>query len=401
MRSVRVAALLAASLLSSTAHAQYSDGKIKIGVLTDLSGQLSDNTGAGSVGAAELAIEDAGKAINGTAIELVSADHQNKADIGANQARKWFDVDQVDIIVDLPNSAVALAVQEIARDKHKIDLVSSAASSDLTGKACSPTGAHWTYDTYSLAQVTGSAMASLGYKSWFFLTSDYAFGHALERDTTAVVERAGGQAVGRVRMPANTADYSSFLLQAQSSKADSVALATAGTDTSTAIKQAAEFGLAVSGKKMVSLLMAINEVHALGLPTAKGIALTSAFYWDLDDETRAFAKRFQARRNAMPSMYQAGVYSAVAHYLKAVKAASTDAPDPVMAKMRELPINDFMTKNGTLREDGRVIRDMYLFEVKAPNESRGAWDYYKLVKMIPGKDAYRPLSASECPTIKK
>ncbi|MDE1568316.1 ABC transporter substrate-binding protein [Aquabacter sp. P-9] len=394
-----LAAAVAGLLIAAPVQAQMADGKIKIGVLTDLSGLYTDNTGTGSVLAAQMAVEDAGAKVGNTPVELISADHQNKADVGAAIARRWYDTEQVDLIVDVPNSAVALAVQAIAREKNRIVIFSSPASSDLTGKACSPVGAHWTYDTYALAQVVGRAVVAKGYKDWFFLTADYAFGHALEGDTSAVVKASGGKVVGSIKAPASTPDFSSFLLQAQASKAQVIALATAGADTQNAIKQAAEFGVTQSGQKLVTLLLAINEVHALGLKATSGIMLASPFYWDQNAETRAFAKRFFERHKAMPSLYQAGVYSAVSHYLKAVQAAGTDSALTVMAKMRDLPINDFMTKNGKLRIDGRAIRDMYLFEVKAPAESKAPWDYYKMVATIPGDEAFRPLAGSPCPLV--
>ena len=400
MAAAFASALLASIVVPHAAHAQYSDSKVKIGILTDLSGQLADSTGAGSVVAAEMAIEDFGPIVD-VKVEMISADHQNKADIGAALARKWYDVDGVDAIIDVPNSAVALAVQQITKEKNRIAIFSSPASSDLTGKACTPNGIHWTYDTYALAHVTAETVVAGGQKNWFFLTSDYAFGHALERDTSSVVEANGGKVWGSVRMPANTPDFSSFLLQAQSSKAEVVALATAGLDTQNAIKQAAEFGLPQSGKSMVALLLAISEVNALGLHVTQGIRLTSPFYWDMNDVSRAFAKRFFEKRKAMPTFYQAGVYGAVTHYLKAVKAAKTDGADLVMTKMKETPINDFMTKEGRVREDGRVIRDMHLFQVKAPSESKGPWDYYKFVRTVPGEKAFRPLSESDCPLVKK
>ena len=398
-------AALASVLLGSisvphVAYAQYSDSKVKIGILTDLSGQLADSTGLGSIVAAEMAIEDFGPSAD-VKVEMISADHQNKADIGSAVARKWYDVEGVDAIIDVPNSGVALAVQSITKEKSRIAIFSSPASSDLTGKACTPNGIHWTYDTYALAHVTAEAVLAGGQKNWFFLTSDYAFGHALERDTGSVVNANGGKVWGSVRMPANTPDFSSFLLQAQSSKAEVVALATAGLDTQNAIKQAAEFGLPQSGKSMVALLLAISEVNALGLSVTQGIRLTSPFYWDMSDASRAFAKRFFEKRKAMPTFYQAGVYGAVAHYLKAIKAAKTDGAELVMAKMKETPINDFMTKDGKVREDGRAIRDLHLFQVKAPSESKGSWDYYKLVRTIAGEKAFRPLSESDCPLVKK
>lgn len=408
MKRYAVTAAIAACLLAQTysqpAHAQgaaYSDGKIKIGILTDLSGQLSDSTGQGSIAAAQMAVEDFGGAVNGTPVELIFADHQNKADIGASTARRWYDVDQVDAIIDVPNSAVALAVQQITKEANRVAIFSSPASSDLTGKACTPNGLHWTYDTYALAHVTGEAVVASGLSSWFFLTSDYAFGHALERDTGAVVENQKGKVLGSVRVPANNADFSSFLLQAQASPAKVVALATAGADTQNAIKQAAEFGLGQSGKNIVALLLAISEVHALGLSATQDIMLTTPFYWDMDDETRAFSKRFFEKRKAMPTFYQAGVYGAVSHYLKAIKAAGTDAAPAVMKTMKATPVNDFMTKNGSVREDGRVLRDMHLFQVKTPPESKAPWDYYKLVRSVPADRAFRPLSESECPLVKK
>ncbi|MFG1214678.1 ABC transporter substrate-binding protein [Xanthobacter flavus] len=403
MKKTMLAAACAVAIALPLAGAQaqsYSDGVVKIGILTDLSGQLSDSTGAGSILAAEMAVADFGP-IEGAKVGIISADHQNKADIGAATARKWYEVDGVDAIMDVPNSAVALAVQQITREKDRIAIFSSPASSDLTGKACSPNGIHWTYDTYALAHVTGDAVVASGLKNWFFLTSDYAFGHALERDTGAVVQTAGGKVFGSVRMPANAPDFSSFLLQAQSSKAEVVALATAGLDTQNAIKQAAEFGLAESGKTIAALLLADTEVHALGLKATQGIRLTAPFYWDMNDGTRAFAKRFYEKRKAMPTFYQAGVYGAVTHYLKAVKAAKTDAAGPVMAKMKDTPVNDFMTKDGKVREDGRVIRDMYLFQVKTPAESKAPWDYYKLAATVPGDRAFRPIAESECPLVKK
>ena len=392
--------LLGSIIVPHAAYAQYSDSKVKIGILTDLSGQLADSTGLGSIVAAEMAIEDFGP-IADVKVEMISADHQNKADIGSAVARKWYDVEGVDAIIDVPNSGVALAVQSITKEKNRVAIFSSPASSDLTGKACTPNGIHWTYDTYALAHVTAEAVLAGGQKNWFFLTSDYAFGHALERDTGSVVNANGGKVLGSVRMPANTPDFSSFLLQAQSSKAEVVALATAGLDTQNAIKQAAEFGLPQSGKSMVALLLAISEVKALGLSVTQGIRLTSPFYWDMSDASRAFAKRFFEKRKAMPTFYQAGVYGAVTHYLKAIKAAKTDGAELVMAKMKETSINDFMTKDGKVREDGRAIRDLHLFQVKAPSESKGPWDYYKLVRTIAGEKAFRPLSESDCPLVKK
>lgn len=389
-----------AAMMAGPAAAQFSDSKIKIGVLTDMSGLYTDNTGLGSLLAAKMAVEDAGGKVGTIPVEVVSADHQNKADIGAAIARRWYDQDGVDLIVDVPNSAVALATQAVAREKKHLVIFSSPAASDLTGKDCSPYGAHWIYDTYALAKVVGSAVVESGKGKWYFLTADYAFGHTLEREASEVVKSAGGQVLGSVRAPAGTQDFSSFLLQAQASKADIIGLATAGADTANAIKQAAEFGIERSGQKIATLLLAVNEVHALGLKTTRGILLADPFYWDQDEEARAFSKRFFERHKAMPSFYQAGVYSAVAHYLKSAKAVGGDAAEAVMAKMRELPINDPMTKNGKLRADGRVIRDVSLFEVKSPEESKAPWDYYRLVQKVPGEQAFRPLAGSPCPLIR-
>ena len=333
MKRFSLAAALAGCVFAQTAHAEFTDNRVKIGVLTDLSGQLTDNTGQGAIVAAQMAVEDFGGKIGGAPIEIISSDHQNKADVGSSLARRWYDVDGVDAIVDVPNSAVALAVQQVTKEKNRVVMFSGPAASALTGKGCTPNGAHWTYDTYALAHVVGEAVVASGFKNWFFLTSDYSFGHALEGDTSAVVKANNGKVLGNVRMPANNADFSSFLLQAQGSNAQVVALATAGADTTNALKQAAEFGLTQSGQRMVALLLAINEVHSLGLSATQGVMLTSPFYWDLNDETRAFARRFYDKRKVMPSMYQAGVYSAVAHYLKGVQAAGTARGDVVMAKM--------------------------------------------------------------------
>ena len=390
-------AAVSAGVFALPAMAQFSDSTIRIGVLTDMSGLYTDNTGQGSLVAARMAVEDAGGRIGSTPIEVVSADHQNKADVGASIARRWYDQDGVDLIVDVPNSAVALATQAVAREKKR--LFSSPAASDLTGKACSPYGAHWIYDTYALAKVVGSAVVASGKSKWFFVTADYAFGHTLEGEASTVVRASGGQVLGGVKAPASTQDFSSFLLQAQASKSDIVALATAGADTANAIKQAAEFGLGQSGQRIVTLLLAINEVHSLGLQITRGIQLADPFYWNQDAEARAFSQRFFAIHKAMPSFYQAGVYSAVAHYLKAAMAANTDGAETVMAKMREMPINDPMTKNGKLRIDGRVIRDVSLFEVMSPGESKEPWDYYKLVRKVPGDEAFRPLAGSPCPLV--
>jgi branched-chain amino acid transport system substrate-binding protein len=386
--------------LSAGGAAAQSGGPVKIGVLNDMSSVYADIGGKGSVAAAEMAVEDAGPVL-GRKVEIVSADHQNKPDVGANLARQWYDQDGVDVITDVPTSSVALAVTEVSREKKKLVLFTGPASSDLTGPKCNAYAASWVYDTYSLAHVTGSAVVKGGGDTWFFVTADYAFGHALERDTAAVVNEAGGKILGDVNVPLNTPDFSSFLLQAQSSKAKIIGLANAGGDTINSIKQGAEFGIVEGGQKFAALLVFISDVHSLGLKTAQGLQLTSPFYWDMNDETRAWSKRFEAKTGKKPTFNQAGVYSALTHYLAAVKAVGSKDPDKVMAKMRETPINDFMTKNGKLRIDGRVIRDMYLFEVKKPSESKGPWDYYKLQQTVKGEDAYRPLDKGDCPLVKK
>ncbi len=385
----------------AAAAADLSDGVIKIGVLNDRSGLYADLSGEGSVVAAQMAVEDFGAEAKGLKVEIVSADHQNKADIGSNIVRQWLDVDKVDVVVDVPTSSVALAVNEIVREKNKAFLNSGAASSDLTGKACSPNTVHWTYDTWALANGTGTAITKTGGDSWFFLTADYAFGHALERDTAAVVEANGGKVLGAVRHPLSNADFSSFLLQAQSSGAKIVGLANAGGDTTNAIKQASEFGIVAGGQNLAGLLVFITDVRALGLPTAQGLILTESFYWDLNEQTRAFAERFAPRDNGIhPTMVHAGVYASVLHYLKAIEAAGTDDGATVVAKMKELPTDDPLFGKGVIRADGRKIHDMYLFEVKKPEESKGEWDYYTLRATIPAAEAFRPIEQGECPLVK-
>ena len=386
--------------LGAGSAAAQSGGPVKIGVLNDMSGLYSDIGGKGSVISAEMAAEDAGPVL-GQKVEIVSADHLNKPDVGSSIATQWYDRDGVDVITDVPTSSVALAVTEVAREKHKIALFTGPASSDLTGPKCNAYAAAWVYDTYSLAHVTGGAVVKSGGDTWFFVTADYAFGHALERDTADVVKAAGGTVLGDVQVPLSTADFSSYLLQAQGSKAKIIGLANAGGDTINSIKQGAEFGIVEGGQKFAALLVFITDVHSLGLKVAQGLQLTSPFYWDMNDETRAFSKRYADKAGHPPTFNQAGVYSAVSHYLKAVKTIGTKDPDKVMAEMRALPINDFMTKNGKLREDGRVVRDMYLFEVKKPAESKGPWDYYKLLQTVPGDQAYRPLDKGDCPLVKK
>jgi len=392
---------LAVALSCATAQAQWSDGVIKIGVMNDMSGTYADLSGPGSVLAARMAVEDFGAEKKGMKVEIVGADHQNKPDIGSNVVRTWIDVDKVDVIVDVPTSSVALAVNQIVKDKNKVFLVSGAAASDLTGKACTPNTIHWTYDTWALANGTGNAIVKTGGDSWFFLTADYAFGHALERDTAAVVEKNGGKVVGKVRHPFPGTDFSSFLLQAQTSKAKIIGLANAGSDTINSIKQASEFGIVQGGQNLAALLAFITDVHALGLKTAQGLIMTEAWYWDLNDANREFAKKFSAQNKGVyPSMVHAGVYSAVTHYLKALEALKSDADGAaVVKKMKEIPTEDKLFGKGEVRADGRKIHPMYLFEVKKPEESKGAWDYYKVRATIPADQAFRPLKDGGCPLV--
>ena len=399
---VRLAIVLSALLSVVLAGpGQASGDVVRIGVLNDQTGMNADLSGQGSVVAARLAAEDAGGTVGGKKIEIIFADHQNKADIGSSIATRWFDAEGVDMIIDMPFSSVALAVQDIARQRKKVVIFSGPGSSDLTGKACSPFGFHWTYDTVALARGTGSAIVKNGGDTWFFLTSDYAFGHALAKDTMEVVKANGGKVLGEAVHPVNNADFSSFLIQAQASGAKVIGLANGATDTTNSIKQANEFGLTKSGQKLAGLLVFITDVNSLGLQVAKGLQLTESFYWDQTDETRAFAKRYAARMNGkMPSMVQAGVYSGVAHYLKSVEAAGSLDGTAVSEKMRETPVSDFMSKNAHIRRDGKVMRDFYLFEVKPPEESKGAWDYYKLVRTIPAEEAARPEAEGNCPLVR-
>jgi branched-chain amino acid transport system substrate-binding protein len=393
-----LALILWGTALTATAVAQQS---VKLGVLNDQTGLYADLTGMGSVHAARMAVEDYGGKVLGRPIEVIFADHQNKPDIGANIARQWIETDGVNVILDLPNSAVGLAVREVTRTHDAVDINTGAATSDLSGKACSPHGVHWSFDTYGLAATTGRALVQQGGDTWFFITADYAFGHALERDATALVTAGGGKVVGAVRHPLNTADFSSYLLQAQASKAKIVALSNAGGDTINAIKQAAEFGLGRSSDQhMAALLLQFPDTHALGLESAQGLTATETFFWDLNDATRAWTKRFLARNGGKPpSMIHAGTYGATLHYLKAVAAAETTDATKVVAKMKELPIDDFYTK-GTVREDGRVMRPYYLLQVKRPSESRYPFDYLKLLATVPPEEAARPLSESACPMVK-
>jgi branched-chain amino acid transport system substrate-binding protein len=407
MKTRIIASLLLWTALSliagSGAFAQ--DKTVKVGVLTDNSGLYSDLGGAGSTLAAQMAIEDSGLAAKGWKIDLISADHQNKPDIGTAIARQWIDVEKVDIFMDVLNSGVALAVNNLAREKNSIMINTGAATSDLTNAQCSPNTIHWVYDTYMLANSTGQALVKAGGSTWFFLTADYAFGAALERDTTAVVVKAGGKVVGGVKHPLNTADFSSFLLQAQASKAKIIGMANAGGDTTNTIKQAAEFGIVSAGQKLAGLLLFITDVHSLGLKVAQGLNFTETFYWDLNDGTRAFSKRFSDRmkNKAQPSMVQAGVYSGLIHYFKALEAMGGNPHDgaKVVAKMKEMPTDDPLFGNGSIRADGRKIHPAYLFEVKKPEESKRPWDYYKLVATTPADQAFRPLSESACPLVKK
>ena len=402
MKNRFIASLLLGTALSFAAGsiASAGDKTVKIGALSDQSGLYSDLGGPGSTLATQMAIEDSGLAGKGWKIDVISGDHQNKPDIGTSIARQWFDVDKVDIIVDVPNSGVALAVNNVVKEKNGVYINSGAATSDLTNAQCSPNTVHWTYDTYALSNVAGKAMVKRGEDTWFFITADYAFGQALERDAANVVKEAGGKVLGDVRHPLNSSDFSSFVLQAQASKAKVVGLANAGGDTQNALKQAAEFGLAQSGQKMIALLMEITDVHSLGIKSTAGLIVTDAFYWDMNDETRAFSKRFNDKVGHMPTMIQAGLYSATMHYLKAIEAIGTDEAPKVMEQMRATPVNDFFAKNGKIRIDGRMVHDMYLFEVKKPEESKGDWDLYKLIATVPGDEAFRPLDKGGCPLVK-
>jgi branched-chain amino acid transport system substrate-binding protein len=395
-----LAVLILAVAFDGPSQANAQGGPLKIGVLTDMSSLYSDNGGPGSVVAAQMAIDDFGGTVLGRKIELVSGDHQNKADVGGTLARRWIDNENVEMILDVPNSAVALAVQGITRDRKKLFLATGAATSRLTGEECSQTGIHWTYDTYALSQGTTKAVAKLGVKNWFFLTADYAFGAQLEADSRKVIAADGGKVIGAVKHPINTPDFSSFLLQAQSSKADAIALANAGGDFINAVKQAGEFAV-TKNQKLVGLLVFIADIHSLGLPSAQGLILSSAFYWDLNDETRAWSNRFIAKTQKVPTMIHAGTYGAVMHYLKAVQSANTIDGPVIATKMRELPVNDFMTKNGKIREDGRLVRDMYLFRVKAPKESKYKFDYYHYLATIPGEEAFKPQEGGGCPLLAK
>jgi branched-chain amino acid transport system substrate-binding protein len=389
------------AVMTSAASAQISDNVVRIGVLTDLSSWGRDNSGPGSVEAARMAVEEFGPTVLGKPIEIVSADHQMKTDVGTQIVRDWFDNGKVDAVADIPNSGVAIAVHNMVRERNKIALLSGPGASSLTNELCSPNTVHFTYDTYALSKVTASAVIKEGGKSWFFVTADYAFGHQLEADATHFIKEQGGTVFGSVRHPTNTADFSSFALQAQSSKADVVAFANAGQDTDNAIKQSGEFGLVQGGQKLVGLLMFDTDVHAIGLQSAQGTYMTTASYWNMDDKTRAWSRKFYERTKVIPTMIHTGVYGSVLHYLKAIRAAGTDDPAKVMAKMRESPIEDVFVHGGKLREDGRVIRDMYLAKVKTPAQSKEPWDYLEIVKTVKGEDAFRPVAESKCPLLRK
>jgi branched-chain amino acid transport system substrate-binding protein len=403
----KISALLlgTALTLATGGFAFAQDKNVKIGALSDQSGLYADLGGPGSTLAAQMAAEDSGLTAKGWKIDIISGDHQNKPDIGTSIARQWFDVDKVDIIVDVPNSGVALAVNNVVKEKNGVYINSGAATSDLTNAQCSPNTIHWTYDTYMLAHTTGQALVKAGGDTWFFLTADYAFGAALERDTTAVITANGGKVVGGVKHPLNTSDFSSFLLQAQSSKAKIIGLANAGGDTTNSIKQAAEFGIVKGGQKLAALLLFLTDVKAIGLETAQGLNFTETFYWDMNDDTRAFSKKFAARmkNNAPPTMVQAGVYSGLLHYFKALESLGGNPHDgiKVVDKMKSMPTEDTLFGKGEIQPNGRTIHSAYLFEVKKPSESKGPWDFYKLVGTVPGDQAFTPLSESKCPLLKK
>ncbi|MCA6123715.1 ABC transporter substrate-binding protein [Bradyrhizobium sp. WSM 1704] len=406
MKTTISALLLGTALtLASAGLASAQDKTVKIGALSDQSGLYADLAGPGSTLAAQMAIEDSKLKDKGWKIDIISGDHQNKPDIGTTIARQWFDVDKVDVIVDVPNSGVALAVNNVVKEKNGVYINSGAATSDLTNAQCSPNTVHWTYDTYMLAHATGQALVKAGGDTWFFLTADYAFGAALERDTTAVVKENGGKVLGGVKHPLNTADFSSFLLQAQASKAKIIGLANAGGDTTNSIKQAAEFGIGKGGQKLAGLLLFLTDVKAIGLDTAQGLNFTETFYWDLNDQTRAFSKRFSERmkNNAPPTMVQAGVYAGLMHYFKALDALGGNPHDgaKIVAKMKEIPADDPLFGKGEVQANGRVTHNAYLFEVKKPSESKSPWDLYKLVGTVPGDQAFTPLAQSSCALLKK
>lgn len=397
-----VLGLLATAVFGvDAAMAQISDDVVRIGVLNDQSNVYADLGGPGSVIAARMAIEDVGGKVLGKPIDILVADHQSKADVGASIARQWFDADKVDMVIGFDNSSVALAVEQVAFQTNRIAIAGAIGTTAFTGKACTPNEAAWVYDAYALTNTLARSVVRRGENTWFFITVDYSLGYSLEADATSAVVASGGKVLGSVRHPLNTADFSSYLLQAQASGAKVVALANAGGDMTNAIKQANEFGLTHAGQTVVSLLTFITDVNSVGLKAAQGLSFVTAFYWDRDDESRAWSKRFFERHKRMPTMAQAAVYSAIRHYLHAIDAAGTDEAKAVMAKMREIPVNDFYAKNGRVREDGRMVHDMYFVQVKTPEESTGPWDYYKILSTIPSNQAFRPLDESGCPLIKQ
>jgi branched-chain amino acid transport system substrate-binding protein len=393
--------LAAAVICVGTGRAQVSDDLVRIGVLNDQSNVYADLGGQGSVIAARMAIDDVGGKVLGKPIDILVADHQSKADVGASIARQWFDSDKVDLAIGFDNSSVALAVEQVAFQKNRIAIAGAIGTTAFTGKGCTPNEAAWVYDAYALTNTLARSVVKRGQDSWFFITVDYSLGHSLEADATSSVLASGGKVLGSARHPLNTADFSAYLLQAQASGAKVVALANAGGDMTNATKQANEFGLTRAGQTVVSLLTFITDVHSVGLKAAQGLTFVTAFYWDRDDESRAWSKRFFELHRRMPTMGQAAVYSAVRHYLRAIEAAGTDEAKAVMAKMREIPVNDFYAKNGRVREDGRMVHDMYFVQVKTPEESTGPWDYYKILSTIPGDQAFRPLDEGGCPLVKQ
>ncbi|NLY28426.1 MAG: ABC transporter substrate-binding protein [Alcaligenaceae bacterium] len=397
----RTTQILFAGLFMAAAAQAQANEPFRIGAIVDMSGVYSAHGGPGGVTAVKMAVEDFGGEVLGRKIEVVSADYQNKLDITAARAREWYDRDKVSMIIESTDSASALALQKLGKEKEKITIFAGSATSSLTNDQCSPYGIHYVYDTYALAHGTGAAVTKGGGSSWFFITADYAFGHSLEKDTSTVVEKNGGKILGNVRAPLNSADFSSYLLQAQSSGAKVIGLANAGKDTQTSVRQASEFGITQGGQQLATLLVFLHDVKGMGLQAAQGLQFTTGFYWDRDDQTRAFAKRFYERHKGMPSMVQAGMYSATMHYLNAVKAVGKDDAAAVSAKMKETPVNDFYTKNGVIRADGRMVYDMLLAEAKTPAESKGEWDLLKIKAVIPASEAYRPLSESQCPLVKK
>ena len=399
MKCTGLLAVLAATAALPAAAQEISDGKVKIGILNDQSGVYADFGGKWSYEAAQMAAEDYGGTVLDAPIEIVTADHQNKPDIASNIAREWYDTEQVDSIMELTTSSVALAVQGLSKEKKKIDIVTGAATTELTGKQCSPYGFHWAYDTHALAVGTGGALVKAGGDTWFFLTADYAFGYSLEEQTSEFVKSAGGQVLGSVRHPLSTTDFSSFLLQAQSSGAKVIGLANAGLDTANAIKGASEFGIVAGGQRLAALLFTLADVHGLGLDAAQGLSLTEGYYWDRDDKSREFGKRFMERTGRMPNMIQAGTYSAVTQYLKAIEAAGTDETEAVSAKLHEMPVDDVFAQGGTVGPNGRMFHDMYLMEVKAPADSKGEWDYYNVLATVPAKEAFIDPAKSGCPLV--